>query len=124
MRLDVISLSRSDCGLLAARFGQHSNSQRRMLSALEEAGAGAAGKRLHVLRQMEKRVAVDLGMLCYRFEHREDATTHPFERAVMNYVAHWRIDQSGSEDLWVILDRVRQVREVVEEGRLVGEPEA
>jgi hypothetical protein len=89
-----------------------------MLQALEEAGASDAFARLCLLRQVEKRVGVDLGMLCYHFEHRNDVTTHPFERAVMNYVAHWR-----NEDLWVVLDRVRQVRNVVEEGRLVGEPE-
>lgn len=122
--MEVISLTREDCGLLAARFGEHGNSQRRMLGALEEAGADDAFRRLCVLRQMEKNIGVDLGMLCYHFEHRNDAATHPFERAVMNYVAHWRLNGSGAEDLWVILDRIRQVREVVEEGKLVGEPEA
>lgn len=122
--MEVISLTLEDCGLLAARFGEHGNSQRRMLAALEEAGADDAFQRLCVLRQMEKRVGVDLGMLCFHFEHRNDTTTHPFERAVMNYVAHWRTNHGGREDLWVILDRIRQVREVVEEGKLVGEPEA
>lgn len=121
--MEVISLSRNDCGLLAARFGEHGNSQRRMLSALEEAGANDAFARLCVLRQMEKLVGVDLGMVCYHFEHRNDAKTHPFQRAIMNYVAHWRVSSAGSEGLWVILDRIREVREIVAEGRLVGEPE-
>lgn len=94
-----------------------------MLSALEEVCAHDARARLFVLRQLEKSVGVDLGMLCHHFDHRDDATTHPLERTVMNYVAHWRTNQAGREDLWVILDRVREVREVVEEGRLVGEPE-
>jgi hypothetical protein len=123
VELDVITLTRSDCSLLAARFGEHGNSQRRMLSALEEAGANDAFSRLCILRQMEKCVAVDLGMVCYHFEHRNDAKTHPLERALMNYVAHWRLNLSGAEELWVILDRIREVREIVEEGRLVGEPE-
>jgi hypothetical protein len=122
--MEVVSLTRSDCGLLAARFSEHSNSQRRMLSALEEAGANDAFTRLCALRQMEKRVGVDLGMLCFHFEHRNDTKTHPFERAIMNYVAHWRMSPAGVEDLWVILDRIREVRDIVEEGRLVGEPEA
>lgn len=121
--MEVLALTKSDCALLAARFAQHANSQRRMLNALEEADATESFARLCVLRQLEKSVAVDLGMLCHHFEHRNDAATHPGERAVMNYVAHWRINSMGGEDLWVILDRVRQVREVVEEGRLVGEPE-
>ena len=95
-----------------------------MSSALKEAAATDALARLFVLRQMEKAVGVDLGMLAYHFEHRDDATTHPFERAVMNYVAHWRLNAAGAEDLWVVLDRVRQMRAVVEEGKLVGEPDA
>ena len=121
--MEVISLTRSDCALLAARFGEHANSNRRMLAALEEAGAHESYTRLVVLRQMERRAGVDLGMLCYHFEHRNDATTHAFERAVMNYVAQWRLGNKGSEELWVLLDRIRQVRDIVEEGRLVGEPE-
>ena len=122
--MEVVSLTRSDCGLLAARFGEHGNSQRRMLAALEEAAASDAFARLCVLRQIEKRVGVDLGMLCYHFEHRNDAKTHPFERQIMNYIAHWRLNLAGAEELWVILDRIREVRDIVEEGRLVGEPEA
>jgi hypothetical protein len=119
----VLSLTRADCGLLAARFGEHANSQRRMLDALEEAGADDAFARICLLRRLEKRVGVDLGMLCYHFEQRNDVGTHPCERAVMNYVAHWHINAAGGEELWVLLDRIRQVRGVVEEGRLVGEPE-
>ena len=122
--MEVLTLTRSDCALLAARFGQHANSQRRMLAALDEAGANESFARLVLLREMEKQLAVDLGMLCYHFEHRNDSGTHPFERAVMNYVAQWRIMPSGGDGLLVRLDRVREVRDIVEEGRLVGEPEA
>ena len=88
--LEVVTLTRSDCALLAARYGEHGNSHRRMLGALEEAAAAAAFSRACVLRQLEKRVGVDLGMLCYRFEHRADQHTHPIERSVLEYVAHWR----------------------------------
>ncbi|MGQ0562025.1 MAG: hypothetical protein ACT443_09145 [Gemmatimonadota bacterium] len=121
--MEIISLTKGDAGLLAARFGEHGNSQRRMLAALEEAAANEAYTRLVVLRTLEKQLAVDLGMVCHHFEHRNDATTHPFETAVMNYVAHWRVNRAGGEDLWVRLDRIREVREIVEEGRLVGAPE-
>lgn len=121
--MEVVSITRSDCGLLAARFGQHGNSQRRMLQALEEAGARDSYTRLVVLREMEKRIAVDLGMLCHHFEHRNDSKTHPLERAVMNYVAEWRGNAHGDENLWIRLDRIREVRDIVEEGKLVGEPE-
>ena len=121
--MEVLSLTRSDCGLLAARFSEHGNSQRRMLAALEEAGANDAFSRLVILRQMEKRVGVDLGMLCHHFEHRNDAETHPFERQIMNYVAQWRLNAASAEELWVILDRIREVRGLVEEGRLVSAPD-
>lgn len=122
--MEVLSLSRDDFGLLAARFGEHANSQRRMLTSLDEAGATSAYTRLIVLRKMEKQIGIDLGMVCWHFEHRHDDATHPFETAIMNYVGSWRIDTDGRETFWVRLDRVREVREIVEEGRLVGEPEA
>lgn len=121
--LEVLTLNRGDCALLAARFGQHGNSQRRILAALDEAGANESFGRMVLLRQMEKQLSVDLGMLCHHFEHRNDAGTHPFERAVMNYVAQWRLSASGAEALWIRLDRVREVRDIVEEGRLVGAPD-
>ena len=113
---ELVLLTRSDCGLLAARFGEHANSQRRMLGALEEASANDAFARLCTLRQIEKHFQVDLGMLCHHFEHRNDKNTHPIQRAVMNYVASWSFDANGAEELRVRIDRVREVRGIVEEG--------
>ena len=122
--MEVLSLKKSDCALLTARFSQHGNSQRRMLAALEEAGAKESYTRLVVLRTIEKQMSVDLGMVCHRFEHRNDSGTHSFERAVMNYIAQWRLSISGAEELWVRVDRIREVRDLIEEGRMVTEPEA
>ena len=122
--MEVLSLKRSDCALLAARFREHGNSQRRMLGALDEAGAKEFYTRLIVLRNIEKQMGVDLGAVCYRFERRNDADTHSFERAIMNYIAQWRLDVSGAEELWVRLDRIREVHDLIEEGRMVTEPEA
>ncbi|HEY0673450.1 MAG TPA: hypothetical protein VGD27_14325 [Longimicrobiales bacterium] len=116
--MELITLSKDDCGLLAARYGEHGNSQRRMLDALEEASAEAAFARLCALRQLEKHFRVDLGMLCYHFEHRNDQDTHPIKRAVMNYVAMWTVSTSGVQELRVRIDRVREVRDIVEDGRL------
>ena len=115
---ELLSLARSDCGLLAARFAEHGNSQRRMLGALEEACADDAFARLCALRQIEKHFQVDLGMLCHHFEHRNDQNTHPIQRAVMNYVAQWYVSVSGVEELHVRIDRVKEVRDIVEDGRL------
>lgn len=115
---ELLSLTRTDCRLLAARYAEHANSQRRMLGALEEAAADEAFARLCALRQMEKQFQVDLGMLCHHFEHRNDGDTHPIQRAVMNYVAQWFVGASGSEELHIRIDRVREVRDIVEDGRL------
>jgi hypothetical protein len=115
---ELLSISKDDCGLLAARYGEHANSQRRMLGALEEASAHEAFARLCALRQLEKHFAVDLGMLCHHFEHRNDQNTHPIQRVVMNYVASWNVNAAGLQELRVRIDRVREVRDIVEDGRL------
>lgn len=115
---ELLSLSRSDCGLLAARFAQHANSQRRMLQALEEASANDAFGRMCALRQLELHFGIDLGMVCHHFEHRNDKETHPIQRAVMNYVAQWSKAVSGHPELHVRVDRVREVRDLVEDKRL------
>lgn len=115
---ELLSLTRKDCGLLAARFAEHGNSQRRMLDALEEASAGDAFARLVALRQLEKHFEIDLGMVCHHFEHRNDKDTHPIQRAVMNYVAQWNVRADGLQELHVRVDRVREVRDLVEDGRL------
>ena len=115
---ELISLTRFDCGLLAARYAEHGNSQRRMLDALEEANANDAFARLCALRQVEKHFEIDLGMVCHHFEHRNDKNTHPIQRAVMNYVAQWCVRTDGIQELHVRIDRVREVRDLVGDGRL------
>jgi NAD-dependent DNA ligase len=115
---ELICLSKDDCGLLAARFGEHGNSQRRILEALEEAAAEKEFARMCALRQLEMHFSVDLGMVCYHFMHRNDKNTHPIQRAVMNYVAEWGFDVNAREELHVRIDRVKEVRDIVEDGRL------
>lgn len=70
------------------------------------------------LRQLEKHFGVDLGMLCFHFAHRNDTHTHPIQRAVMNYVAEWIAGAGEVQELQVRVDRVREVRDIVEDGRL------
>lgn len=120
--MDVISLSFADRGLLAARFARHGNSHRRMRTALMDAGAEDAVARLDALRGLEHRFQVDLGSISWRYERREDEGTHPLERYIIGYIAELR--RSGEDEvLWVKLDRVREIRDLME-GRLVGEPES
>jgi hypothetical protein len=120
--VEVLCLTDQDRRLLAARFGEHGNSQRRMRAALHEAGAAGAAERLAALRQLERRYDVDLGEVCHRFGRRNLPDTHPIERFVMSYIAEERV-LAGRGELWVLLDHLRQVRELMD-GRLVGEPES
>jgi hypothetical protein len=57
-------------------------------------------------------------MLCWHFIHRNDLDAHPVKRVVMNYVAEWGFDAHAVEELHVRIDRVREVRDIVEDGRL------
>lgn len=106
--------------MLAARFAQHGNSHRRMRGALLEAGASDVVERLGVLRRLERRFDLDLGEICFRYDRRLDPRTHPIERMIIAFITEAR---PGGEEVWVRLDRVRQLREL-KEGRLVGEPES
>ncbi len=120
--MEFVRLSKQDHALLCARFAEHGNSQRRMRDAL----SGVATPqdvlgRLRALREMERAFDIDLGAVCWRWEHRIDEATHPLERSVMEYVADAR-GTGPAWELWVRLDRVRVLRELME-GRLVGEPE-
>ena len=118
----VVCLTASDQSLLRARWAEHNNSQRRMMDALTEAGAVEAGERLGALRAIEKRYDLDLAEICFRHAHRNDDTTHPIERMVLDFIAEER-DVEHDIQLLILPDRVRQVRELMN-GKLVGDPES
>jgi hypothetical protein len=119
--VNVVCLSERDRQLLMDRFAEHGNSHRRMRSALADAGVAQAVDRLDALRRLEHHFRIDLGSLCHRWGRRERPETHPIERFVVNYIAQTRRRDAGEEELWVRLDRVGEIRELME-GRLVGEP--
>lgn len=108
--MEIISLTAGDVRLLAMRFDDHANSYMRMVAALEEDGAAEALARCRALRQVERAFGVDLGSLCHRFLHRDDASTHPIERAVMNYIAQWHGGADSPCGFWIRTDRIREVR--------------
>jgi hypothetical protein len=120
--VEVLRLTAADACLLAARFAEHGNSQRRMAAALEEAGARETVRRLRALRSLERTFGIDLGNVCFRFRRRHDPRMHPIERSVVEYVT--RVGRAGpdaEEEIWVLVDHVRRIRELME-GRLVAEP--
>lgn len=119
--MNVVRLSSADRRLLTSRFEEHGNSHRRMRIALEEVAAEQATKRLDALRTIERRFGVDLASVCHRFDRRDDPATHPIERMIMNYIAEPRVAESGGTELWVLLDRVSEIRDLSEDP-LVGEP--
>ena len=119
--MDVVALTLADCALLSERYTQHNNSWRRMHASLMEAGAHETADRLRALRKLEGAFDVDLGLLCHWYQSRDEDATHPVARAIIRYIVQ---AQNGSNDrVWVVLDRVRELRALTEEGRLVGEPE-
>jgi hypothetical protein len=120
--MNIVRLTATDRGLLCARYVEHGNSHRRMLDALADAGACDAGERLRALRALEHRFDLDLAEICHRFPLRTRDDTHPIERMVMDFIAEER-EHDGELQLWVLHERVRQVRELME-GRLVGDLES
>lgn len=118
--MEAVRLCRSDCALLAARYAEHGNSHRRMTAALREAGVDSSSERLRTLRELEIKFDVDLGMLCHWHEKRDASATHPVQRAITMYLT---AEQPGA-DVWIRLDRLRELRDLLEESRLVGEPES
>lgn len=121
--MEAVRLTIADCSLLAARYHEHGNSHRRMTQALVDAGATTTAERLLTLRQLERRFDIDLGLLCHWFERRTAADVHPVERAIISYLTTVHANEKGSE-VWILLDRLRELRDLLDESRLVGEPES
>lgn len=118
--MEIVCLTASDCSLLAARVSDHDNSHRRMTGALKKAGRDEQLQRIRLLRRIERRFMIDLGSLCHRYLRRGE-TTHPLERMVLSYLVHPRTNDEGREDLWVMVDRVREVRDAIGEGQPADE---
>jgi hypothetical protein len=100
---------------------EHGNSHRRMTQALREAGAPATADRLLGLRKLEHRFDIDLGLLCHWYVRRDAHDTHPVERTIILYLTRAPAQKA---EIWIMLDRVRELRAFLDEGRLVGEPES
>ena len=129
--MNVVALTYADRRLLAARYEQHENSHRIMRETLLLRREDDAAARLDALRCVERTFDLDLGLVCHLYEHRADQGRHPIEKMVVDFItdAHDAHDASGAhaapadhEILWVLPDRVRQVRDLMQ-GHAVGERE-
>lgn len=118
--MEVIRLTTEDCALLEIRFTEHDNSQRRLEATVEEGGEHDAAllPRVRALRTLEHRFTIDLGSLYHRFQRREEPTLHPLERSILESIACWRMVDGGGVELWIFVDRVRQLRQFMDEDRL------
>lgn len=123
--MDIVALTFADRRLLSTRFAQHSNSHRIMRESLLQLGAEDLVMRLEALRSIERAFDLDLGLVCHLYEHRSDPDRHPIEKLVVDFITDMhasvaRDASDGDELLWVLPDRVRQVRELMQ-GHVVGE---
>jgi hypothetical protein len=98
--VNIVRLASADRRLLVTRYVDHGNSHRRMRTALEEVAAEQATMRLNALRSIERRFGIDLASFCHRYDKRDD---------------------TGALELWVLLDRLAQIRDLSED-HLVSEP--
>lgn len=120
--MEVIRLTPGDCELLATRYVEYDNSQRKMEEALEQADEPGELARLRALRRLERHFGIDLGSLCFRFERRDDPELHPLERRILDSIAFWRtVDgadapaDAPTDELWILVDHVRHLRELAGE---------
>jgi hypothetical protein len=120
--MHVVCLSAPDRRLLRTRFVRHANSYCRMRAALADAGAHDSEARLAALRRIERRFDLDLAEICHRHARRHDSGTHPIERLVLDFISEERRAGDGAQ-LWVIPERVRQVRDLMA-GKMTGDLEA
>ena len=117
--MDVVALTFTDRRLLAARYEQHGNSHVAMRDALVKSGETETAVLLDALRTVERTFDLDLGLVCHLFAHRGDPGRHPIEKLVVDFITDLQAGD-GDELLWILPDRVRQVRELMQD-RLVGD---
>jgi hypothetical protein len=122
--MEVVALTPADCALLAARYRDHANSHRMMREALVRDGHEDEAQRLEALRNIERHFDLDLGLVCHLFDRRAATDCHPIEKMVIEFITEMHAsvarDGAGDEVLWVLPDRVRQVRDLMQ-GHVVGE---
>jgi hypothetical protein len=123
--MNVVALSFADRRLLAARYDEHNNSHRDMRETLLSRGAADVVAKLDALRTMERAFDLDLGLVCHLYDHRADADRHPIEKMVVEFITDVHNSERVRDDaelLWILPDRVRQVRDLMQ-GHAVGDRE-
>lgn len=74
-------------------------------------------RRLRALRRLECHFSIDLGALYHRYLNRNAEGLHPLERSILDSIAHWHQRPGEEVELWIRVDNVRQVRELIDDER-------
>ncbi|HUP01395.1 MAG TPA: hypothetical protein VM737_07750 [Gemmatimonadota bacterium] len=113
-----IILTPEQAEIAAYRFQEHGNSAVRIARYYRRLSDQPRLRLCRAIRRLERRFAINLGTVCYKFLEKETRPTPAVQQRVMDYVAHWRDREDGTRDLAVSVDRVREVDRLAE-----GHPE-
>jgi hypothetical protein len=112
--MQLIGLTPEQVELAAFRFAAHENSATRIARHYRERDDRAKLELCRALRRVERRFAINLGTLCFKFLEKEHQPTPEVQRKVMDYVAYWNEDGDGVRRLVVSVDRVREIDRLAE----------
>ena len=112
--MQLIGLTPEQVELAAYRFAAHENSATRIARHYREREDRGKLELCRALRRVERRFAINLGTLCFKFLEKEHQPTPEVQRKVMDYVAYWNEDSEGARPLVVSVDRVREIDRLAE----------
>lgn len=112
--MQLIGLTPEQVELAAYRFAAHDNSATRIARHYRERDDRSKLELCRALRRVERRFAINLGTLCFKFLEKEHQPTPEVQRQVMDYVAYWNESSEGVRHLVVSVDRVREIDRLAE----------
>lgn len=112
--MQLIGLTPEQVELAAYRFAAHDNSATRIARHYRERDERDKLELCRALRRVERRFAINLGTLCFKFLEKELKPTPVVQQKVMDYVAYWNENSEGSRQLVVSVDRVREIDRLAE----------
>ena len=112
--MELIGLTSEQVELAAYRFAAHENSASRIENHYRDREDPDKLRLCRAIRGIERRFAINLGTLCFKFLEKEFQPTPAVQRQVMDYVAHWNEDDQGRRHLVVSVDRVREIDRLAE----------
>ena len=112
--MQLIGLTPEQVELAAYRFAAHDNSATRIARHYREREESDKLALCRALRRVERRFAINLGTLCFKFLEKELKPTPEVQQKVTDYVAYWNEDGGEGRHLVVSVDRVREIDRLAE----------